>query len=38
MQGRILFKQAKVVHNVVGCKVTKCTKVQQRQAHTRLNY
>ncbi|THG07714.1 hypothetical protein TEA_009663 [Camellia sinensis var. sinensis] len=38
MEGRILFKQTKVVHNVAGHNVSKGTDYPQRQAHTRINY
>ncbi|KAL7185262.1 hypothetical protein ACSBR2_027232 [Camellia fascicularis] len=38
MEGRILFKQTKVVHNAVGRNVSKDNEYLNRQAHTRINY
>lgn len=38
MRGRILFKQSKVVNNVVGRSVSKVVKALQHAIHTRLNY
>ncbi|KAL7220888.1 hypothetical protein ACSBR2_013720 [Camellia fascicularis] len=38
MEGRILFKKTKIVHNTVGRNVSKVNYSPQRQAHTRINY